>query len=198
MLYQLSYAPATDDLRSPVAGAALRWAPEWIPGTIRTYGKSDEAAGSGVTFFRGSARHRSRCPGPARPVAGVRGRHQRTRIQDATTFVLAEHGYGAATIGDIVARAHVSRRTFYAHFETKEHCVLATFGAAMECIADAVRAACGGGRVGRRRGRRADSADAPAGGAPADGADLPLEIRSAGSDARVSYRMPGTDGVGRA
>jgi len=67
--------------------------------------------------------------------------HQRIRIQDATTHVLAERGYGTATIGDIVARAHVSRRTFYDHFESKEHCVLATFGAATECIAAAVRTA---------------------------------------------------------
>ena len=40
-----------------------------------------------------------------------------------------------------MSRAHVSRRTFYAHFETKEDCVLATFGAASRCIADAVREA---------------------------------------------------------
>ncbi len=67
--------------------------------------------------------------------------HQRTRILEATTFVLSERGYGPATIGDIVARAHVSRRTFYDHFETKDHCVLACFAAATECIADAVRTA---------------------------------------------------------
>ena len=99
--------------------------------------------GAGVTFIRGMV------PAPSEPLPRGQhdlspeyvARHQRTRIQDATTYVLAEHGYGAATIGEIVARAHVSRRTFYVHFETKEHCVLATFGAALECIADAVRAA---------------------------------------------------------
>jgi len=65
--------------------------------------------------------------------------HQRRRIMDATTHVLAEHGYGPATIGHIVGRARVSRRTFYDHFESKDHCVLATFGTAVQCIADAVR-----------------------------------------------------------
>ena len=108
-------------------------------------GTGAEHDGAGVTFIRGMV------PSPSASGPLPRGqhdlspeyvaRHQRTRILDATTYVLAEHGYGAATIGEIVARAHVSRRTFYAHFETKEHCVLATFGAALECIADAVRAA---------------------------------------------------------
>lgn len=107
------------------------------------YGKDAAGPGPGrVTFLHGQVPS----PGPL-----PRGQHdlspeyvaahQRTRILDATTYVLAERGYGPATIGDIVARAHVSRRTFYDHFQTKEHCVVASFGAAMECIADAVRAA---------------------------------------------------------
>ncbi|HEX5910555.1 MAG TPA: helix-turn-helix domain-containing protein [Thermoleophilaceae bacterium] len=107
-----------------------------------TYGKSADPAGADVTFLRGAV------PAPEPLPRGQHdlspeyvARHQRSRIQEATTFVLAERGYGAATIGDIVARAHVSRRTFYAHFDSKEHCVLATFGAASECIADAVRTA---------------------------------------------------------
>jgi len=105
------------------------------------YGTGADSGRGDVTFIRGTVPPPEPLPRgqhdlPREYVA----RHQRLRILDATTFVLAERGYGGTTIGDIVARAHVSRRTFYAHFETKEHCVLATFGAAMECIADAVRA----------------------------------------------------------
>ena len=65
--------------------------------------------------------------------------HQRERILDATTHVLAERGYGAMTLGHIVARARVSRRTFYAHFESKEQCALAAFDAATQRIADTAR-----------------------------------------------------------
>lgn len=101
-----------------------------------------ESSRRSVTFVRGAVPPPEPLPRgqhdlPPEYVA----RHQGLRILDATTFVLAERGYGGTTIGDIVARAHVSRRTFYAHFKTKEACVLATFDAAIECIADAVRTA---------------------------------------------------------
>jgi AcrR family transcriptional regulator len=106
------------------------------------YGKSAGPARGDVTFLRGAVPPPEPLPRGQHDLSPEYvARHQRTRILDATTFVLAERGYGAATIGDIVARAHVSRRTFYAHFDSKEHCVLAAFGAAMECIADAVRGA---------------------------------------------------------
>ena len=106
------------------------------------YGTGADSGRGDVTFIRGTVPPPEPLPRgqhdlPREYVA----RHQRLRILDATTFVLAERGYGGTTIGDIVARAHVSRRTFYAHFETKEQCVLAAFDAGMERIADAVRAA---------------------------------------------------------
>jgi AcrR family transcriptional regulator len=40
---------------------------------------------------------------------------------------VAEKGYRAATVADVVARAGVSRRTFYDHFANKEDCLLVTF-----------------------------------------------------------------------
>jgi len=99
-----------------------------------TYGKGD------ITFLHGAARSSDRLPRGQHDLSPEYvADHQRLRIQEATTHVVAERGYGAATIGDIVARAHVSRRTFYAHFETKDHAALATFGASVQCIADAVR-----------------------------------------------------------
>ncbi len=57
--------------------------------------------------------------GPTEP-----GSDTRLRLVDAMTTVIAEKGYGATTIGDIVAGAHVSRRTFYEHFADKEECLL--------------------------------------------------------------------------
>jgi AcrR family transcriptional regulator len=52
---------------------------------------------------------------------------QRVRILMAMAEVAAERGAGAASVAHIVARAGVSRRTFYDLFEDREDCFLATF-----------------------------------------------------------------------
>ncbi len=65
--------------------------------------------------------------------------HQRTRIMEAMGHVLHEVGYLDLTVADVVKRARVSRRTFYEHFDDKGHCFTATYGASVECIADAMR-----------------------------------------------------------
>lgn len=56
---------------------------------------------------------------------------QRRRIVDAIIDSCAEKTYAATTITDIVGRAHISRTTFYKHFEDKRAC----FDAAIDdCI----------------------------------------------------------------
>lgn len=56
---------------------------------------------------------------------------QRRRIIDAIIDSCAEKTYAATTISDIVARAHISRTTFYKHFDDKRAC----FDAAIDhCI----------------------------------------------------------------
>jgi AcrR family transcriptional regulator len=62
---------------------------------------------------------------------------QRARMMDAMVEAVADKGYAAVTVGDVVAGAGVSRRTFYEHFADKEACFLAAY----ECGADAVLAA---------------------------------------------------------
>jgi AcrR family transcriptional regulator len=52
---------------------------------------------------------------------------QRARILSAMVQVAAEHGYIGAAIAPVVARAGVSRRTFYELFEGREDCFLAAF-----------------------------------------------------------------------
>ena len=84
---------------------------------------------------------------PARELP--RGRHdltraavadsQRTRLLDAMVEVVAEKGYVAATIGDVVAAAAVSRRTFYEQFEHKEACFLAAHHAGLELLLREIR-----------------------------------------------------------
>lgn len=57
--------------------------------------------------------------------------------------VLAERGYTNATVAHVLEAAHVSRRTFYEHFDDKLDCFLATYetvlGEARQCVADAQR-----------------------------------------------------------
>jgi len=52
---------------------------------------------------------------------------QRGRILDAITEAVGAHGYHAARISEVIARAGVSRKTFYEHFEDKERCFIAAY-----------------------------------------------------------------------
>jgi AcrR family transcriptional regulator len=72
----------------------------------------------------------------------------RARLTEGLAATIAEKGYAAATIADVVAHAHVSKRTFYEHFADKEACFLALYSetsdALLGVIADAVANAPGG------------------------------------------------------
>jgi AcrR family transcriptional regulator len=59
---------------------------------------------------------------------------QRTRLLRAVISAVAELGYANVRIADIVARARVSRQSFYAQFEDKEQCFLAAHAGAVELI----------------------------------------------------------------
>src|SRR3954469_2670724 len=90
-----------------------------------------------------------------------RGRHaaprevvwesQRGRLLAAMAEVVGAKGYGAVAVADVIARAGVSRKTFYEHFENKEECFLAAYDAGVELMLDAIdeaiRAAAPGGPV---------------------------------------------------
>src|SRR3954470_24526086 len=100
---------------------------------------------------------------PARQLP--RGRHeltreaiaasQRARLLDAVAEAVAHKGYAAATVADVVARAAVSRRTFYEQFSDLESCFLAAYQTGMEQllvdVREAVRARPNGGWRDRAR-----------------------------------------------
>jgi AcrR family transcriptional regulator len=65
-------------------------------------------------------------PGPGRPAQEV-ATHQLARIHEATIQLVAERGYGALKVREIVGRAEVSTRAFYEHFSSKEDCFLQTY-----------------------------------------------------------------------
>jgi AcrR family transcriptional regulator len=66
---------------------------------------------------------------------------QRTRLLEATGRAVADKGYAAATIDDIVRGAGVSKKTFYEHFADKLDCFLAAYEAASDELFEHVRAA---------------------------------------------------------
>lgn len=53
----------------------------------------------------------------------------RDRMLLAMTQAVAENGYAATTVADVVRIAGVSRRTYYEQFEDKEHCFLEAYRA---------------------------------------------------------------------
>ena len=65
---------------------------------------------------------------------------QRVRLLDAITSAVADKGYNHVTLTDVVGRASVSRRTFYAHFESKEACFLAAYQTGAELLIREIRA----------------------------------------------------------
>ena len=64
-------------------------------------------------------------PGPGGE-PGAAERNQRERLYGATVAAVAEHGYEATRVADIIAIAGVSRSAFYRYFDNKLECFLAT------------------------------------------------------------------------
>jgi AcrR family transcriptional regulator len=87
---------------------------------------------------------------------------QRTRLLEAVGRAVADKGYSAATIDDIVRDAGVSKKTFYEHFSDKLECFLAAYEAASDELLEHVRAAqeAAVGEPGRAGGARAEAGDA--------------------------------------
>ena len=69
--------------------------------------------------------------------------HQRERLIAGLAAAVAEKGYAAVTLSDIVRHAKVSRRVFYANFEGKEECFLAAFEVVAEHLRELVAEAAG-------------------------------------------------------
>ena len=66
---------------------------------------------------------------------------QRARLLAAMANVVAEKGYAATTVADVVRAAGVSRSTFYVLFASKEACFLDAYDQGVEDLLHAVREA---------------------------------------------------------
>jgi AcrR family transcriptional regulator len=88
-------------------------------------------------------------PGPSslgsEEVAGI----QRARLLDAMSALAVERGLNRVSVAHVLARARVSRRTFYEMFADREACFLAVYEDAVERAAARVVPARGRGRSGR-------------------------------------------------
>jgi len=64
--------------------------------------------------------------------------HQRERLIAGLAEAVAEKSYAAVTLSDVVRHAKVSRRVFYANFESKEQCFLAALDVVLDYLRELV------------------------------------------------------------
>jgi AcrR family transcriptional regulator len=84
--------------------------------------------GSGGGPRRPSRRRPDQIPGGRHGLAPEEvAESQRSRIVSAMTDAVGRDGYQAARVADVISHAGVSRKTFYEHFEDKEHCFIAAY-----------------------------------------------------------------------
>jgi len=69
-------------------------------------------------------------------------RNQRERMIVAMAEVVAERGYAETTVAEVIARARVSRRTFYEQFNNRQDCMLASFHELFERLCQEIDDAC--------------------------------------------------------
>ncbi len=68
---------------------------------------------------------------------------QRGRLLDAVTQSVADKGYAATTVADVVMLAGVSRTTFYQHFQGKSECFLEAYQSGFNEVRRDMNAAAG-------------------------------------------------------
>ena len=81
--------------------------------------------------------------------------HQRERLLRSLGVEIRDQGYSSLSVADVVARAGVSRRTFYQLFDDKLDCVLAAHRAAasrLEWLVSEARATAADGPTGAAAG----------------------------------------------
>jgi AcrR family transcriptional regulator len=66
---------------------------------------------------------------------------QRQRLVEAMILEVAERGYAASTVAGIIERAGISRKTFYAHYPSREELLLAAFDLSSSAILKLVQQA---------------------------------------------------------
>ena len=134
------------DRREALNGQPAAFATGYVPAkrTIETLSKDANTPGYGAALMRtpwgDSSRLREKMlpPGRGTPRAEAE-RNQRERLFAAMVATVAEKGYEATTVADLVGLSGVSRSAFYRHFEDKGECFLAAIEALVEPALETVR-----------------------------------------------------------
>lgn len=84
---------------------------------------------------------------------------QRHRLLACLPVAFAEHGYHGPAVEEMVRRSHVSRRTFYQLFSSKDYALQVGHGEALAAFLGLVRSACVGAWPDRMRCALATSLD---------------------------------------
>ncbi|HVP01464.1 MAG TPA: helix-turn-helix domain-containing protein [Solirubrobacteraceae bacterium] len=79
--------------------------------------------------------------GPALAPRALVTESQRARLLEAVAQVVADRGYQATTVAEIVRAAGVSRSTFYELFESKEQCLVEAYRHGVDVLIARIRAA---------------------------------------------------------
>jgi AcrR family transcriptional regulator len=135
---------------------------------------------------------------PAAPRRLPRGRHalapdevlrdQRERLLAAVPAVVAEHGYEATSVADIVKAAAVSRNAFYKNFSDKQECFATAHDAGHERLSEVLVEPCEEGAAIEERVERSLAAGLDALAADPDVARLLfVEAPSAGEEIALRY-----------
>ncbi len=99
-------------------------------------------------------RERMLRPGP-QPSRQGGARNQLERLYGAMVASVADKGYAATTVGDLLELSGVSRSSFYDLFRDKEDCFLATFDALLEMAIEIASTELEGEGTVEERARRA-------------------------------------------
>jgi len=115
-------------------------------------------------------------------------RDQRERLIAAVPGVVAEKGYEAMSVADIVRAAAVSRNAFYENFADKRECFAAAHEAGHERFFEILTGPCeGGGTIEERVGGSLTVGLAALAGEPALARTLFVEAPAAGEEAALRY-----------
>ncbi|HET9162517.1 MAG TPA: TetR/AcrR family transcriptional regulator [Solirubrobacterales bacterium] len=135
---------------------------------------------------------------PAAPKRLPRGRHalspdevlrdQRERLIDAVPGVVAERGYEAMSVADIVKAAAVSRNAFYKNFSDKQDCFATAHDAGHDRLFEVLSGSCDAGATIEERVEASLAAGLHAMAADPDMARLLfVEAPSAGEELALAY-----------
>lgn len=97
-----------------------------------------------MSISKSTREHRGLPRGPHGLTPSEVARSQRERLIAAMTDMVAERGYTATSVADVIESAGVSRKTFYVHFQDRRDCLIAAYESVAQHTLDGVGAAAQG------------------------------------------------------